>query len=193
MILDAFMWFFSWLFRFMHPFTFIYLYLMGMSVAVLLKNRGYTISESFGLSFFWLNFLIHPNGYMWHFCFTLKWDVANTFSYPWAFVEGIALFLLSVFYLKKYKVTKLLTFDRWVLLLYLVDVIFHIWWIDFWARGPIDCCWYEAMLHSPEQAWREFIPNHLATKSIQLLLFLAIWRKHFDFSRFREAPWRWKF
>lgn len=177
-----------WLLNFTHPFTIMYLGIMGVYVAQVLKKQGFKLSDSFGLSVWWLQIIIHPNGFMWHFTYHLSWNTGDLFFDPWQFMLGIEVFLLAVFFLKKYKVTKLLVVDRWVLLIYVVDIIFHVWWIGVWAHSYQDISWQAAYFGGPTQIFRNFIVNDLAAKSIQTCLFVAFWRRHMPKS-WRKLFW----
>ena len=168
---------------------------MGICVVAALRNSGYSFSDSFGLSFFWLNFIIHPNGFLWHVIFHLRWWPSGFLVAPDGILVGVLLLGLSVFYLVEYGVDKLLVFDRYVFLIYVITIAYHFFWLVIWAQSLNDCTWFRALNYQTNMNKRGevFIMNHFFPKMIQLGLFLAVWRKHFDFSRFWEAPWRWKF
>ena len=184
----------NWFLAFMDIFTFIFLSLMGICVIAALRNSGYSFPDSFGLSFFWLNFVIHPNGFLWHVIFHLRWWPSRFFANPDGILLGVLLLYLSIFYLIKYRVDKLLVFDRYVFLIYVTTIVYHLFWLVIWAKSKNDCTWYGARLSADaNKIVSVFIMNHFFPKMIQLLLFLAIWRKHFNWTKFWEAPWRWKF
>lgn len=175
---NAFMWFWTeFLFNLMSMFTFCYLLIFGMFIAVLLRKGGWSIRDSFGLSVWYLQLLIHPNGFIWHFCYWPKWDPQNVFSDPILMSIGVGMILLGVFYLRKYEVWQHLTWDKWVLFLYVITIIYHIWWLDIWAESIYDCSWQTAAILGPAQSWRVFPVNHLGPKFIQTLVFLLVWRK----------------
>jgi hypothetical protein len=184
----------DWFLQFMDVFTFIFLSLMGICVVAALRNSGYSFSDSFGLSFFWLNFVIHPNGFLWHVIYYLRWWPSGFAITPEGILLGVLLLYLSIFYLVEYGVDKLLVFDRYVFLLYITTIGYHLFWLLIWAQSKNSCTWYRTRLYADASTNASvFFMNHFFPKMIQLGLFLAIWRKHFNWATFWVAPWRWKF